>query len=372
LISWGGDFFSGIAGIIGEGPDLVNEKTSCYFLLLMARKIDFFDRLQGVTELYLSVRKKNRRIKKEKQKAKNPVLDWAEAFLWAAGMVLLINQYLFQAYQIPSGSMIDTLLIGDRIFVNKIVFGPELLPGLGKLPSPVKPRRNDIIIFENPAYISRGTAFDVAQRVIYMLTLSFVDIDRDEKGQPKAHFLIKRAVGMGGDRFLTERGNMRIRFAGDDRWVEEKNFHDQRGMTHHISRLIEPGDYPALEAAGRAAAYTELGLPVPSSLSEEAAPVRSQMYPDRLAYERSRLEVLRAANPHNDRYRDWLARHIQGWYVPETRILPLGDNRDNSQDGRYFGPVRIAKILGKGSIIYWPGNFSFRRPESLGRMGFIK
>ncbi|MDR2618165.1 MAG: signal peptidase I [Treponema sp.] len=331
----------------------------------MDKEIDFFDRIQQATEAYLTARQRNRRIKKEKQKRKNPVLDWVEAFLWAAGVVLLINQYLFQAYQIPSGSMIDTLLIGDRIFVNKIIYGPELLPGLGKLPSPVKPKRNDIIIFENPSYISRGTAFDVAQRIIYMLTLSFVDIDRDESGEPKAHFLIKRAVGMGGDWFVSHRGDLKIRFAGEDRWVDEQDFHDRRGMVHTISRLMDEGSYPALEAAGRAAAYTDLGLPVPPSLAQEAAPVNSLRYPDYLAHEKSRLEILRAAYPHDSRYRARLARHTQGWYVPETRILPLGDNRDNSRDGRYFGPVKSSRILGKGSVIYfsWP---------NLGRIGFIR
>ena len=118
-----------------------------FFIMAQNSAVDFFDRLQNLTERYLSYRKKVKRIRREKQKKKNIIIDWLEAFLWAAGMVLLINQYLIQAYQIPSGSMIDTLLIGDRIFVNKVVYGPELLPGLGKLPSPIRPKRNDIIIF---------------------------------------------------------------------------------------------------------------------------------------------------------------------------------------------------------------------------------
>ena len=61
------------------------------------------------------------------------MLDWLGAFLWAAVVVLLINQYLFQAYRIPSGSMIPTLLIGDNLFVNKVVYGPEVLPGIGEV-----------------------------------------------------------------------------------------------------------------------------------------------------------------------------------------------------------------------------------------------
>jgi signal peptidase I len=323
---------------------------------------DFFDRVQLSTEAVLTRRARNRRIKKEKQRGKNPILDWIEAFLWAAGMVLLINQYLLQAYQIPSGSMIDTLLIGDRIFVNKIIYGPELLPGLAKLPSPVKPKRNDIIIFENPSYISRGPVFDIAQRIIYMLTLSLVDIDRDESGEPKAHFLIKRAAGMGGDRFVMEKGEMKIRFAGEDRWVDERDFQAGKNWTHRLSRLMAADQYPALEALGKQAAYTDLGLPPPEGLRSAPAGIDKLRYPDYFAHERARLETLRGAWPQDERYRALLARYRLGWYVPEGRILPLGDNRDNSRDGRYFGPVKESKILGRGALIYWP----------LRRMGLIR
>jgi signal peptidase I len=320
----------------------------------MSGKSDFFDRIQIFTEAVLTGRARRKRIKKEKQRGKNPVLDWIEAFLWAAGVVLLINQYLLQAYQIPSGSMIDTLLIGDRIFVNKIIYGPELLPGLAKVPSPVKPKRNDIIIFENPSYISRGPAFDIAQRIIYMLTLSLVDIDKDELGEPKAHFLIKRAVGMGGDRFIMERGEMKIRFAGEDRWVDERDFLAGRNWDHRISRLMDVDQYPALEGMGKRAAYADLGLSPPEGVLAGPAGAGNLRYPDYFAHEKARLETLRGAWPQDERYRVLLARYHLGWYVPEGRILPLGDNRDNSRDGRYFGPVRESKILGKGALIYWP------------------
>jgi signal peptidase I len=315
---------------------------------------DFFDTIQTWTEAYLSRRQHIRRVKKEKQRAKNPIVDWLEAFLWAAGVVLLINQYLFQAYQIPSGSMIDTLLIKDRVFVNKIVYGPELLPGVAKLPSPIKPKRNDIIIFENPSYISRGPVFDIAQRILYMLTLSLVDIDRDESGDPKVHFLIKRAAGVAGDRFISEQGELKIRFAGEDRWLDEREYLARRGIQHKLSRLMDSDSYPVLLAAGRAAAFMDLGISLPDDLAEAASRANALRYPDYLAHERLRLETLRGAHPQENRYRTLLARHVMGWYVPEGRVFPLGDNRDNSRDGRYFGPVRLSKILGKGSLIYWP------------------
>jgi signal peptidase I len=318
----------------------------------MTQRADFFDRIQYATEFFLSWWRRIKREKKEKQRKKNLVLDWVEAFIWAAGMVLLINQYLLQAYQIPSGSMIDTLLIGDRIFVNKLIYGPELLPGLGKLPSPVRPKRNDIIIFENPSYLSRGPVFDIAQRILYMLTLSLVDIDRDESGEPKVHFLIKRAVGEGGDRFVTRQGELRILFSGETRWVEERDYQAERGWNHNLSRMVKPGEYPALDALGKIEAYRDMGLNPPESLRARVAGLNAVQ--DSFAVERAWLETLRGALPQDSRYRTLLARHRLGWYVPEGRIMPLGDNRDNSRDGRYFGPVRLTKVLGKGSLIYWP------------------
>ena len=318
----------------------------------------FFGFLQSHTETYLTRVRARKRIKREKQRLKNPFLDWIEAFLWAAGVVLLINQYLFQAYQIPSGSMIDTLLGGlrsqgisdDRIFVNKLVYGPELLPGLGKLPSPLRPKREDVIIFENPEYLSRGPVFDIAQRVIYMLTLSFVDIDRDASGNPKVHFLIKRAAGMGGDRIESRKGELFIRFSGEDRWVPEREYIAARGFRHKLSRLLRKEDYPAIEAVGEMLAYQNMGIQPPEEISRAAASARAD---DTFARDHARLRLLQAAHPHNARYRALAAKTVN-WYVPEGRILPLGDNRDNSKDGRYFGPVKVSKILGKGLVIYWP------------------
>ncbi|MDR0551647.1 MAG: signal peptidase I [Spirochaetaceae bacterium] len=327
-----------------------------------AAAFNFFDTVQRITERALTRRARRKRLHKEKLRKKHPIIDWIEAFVWAAGMVLLANQYAVQAYQIPSGSMIDTLEIGDHIFVNKLVYGPEALPGVGKLPSIWKPSRNDVIIFDNPAYISNGAAFDIAQRIIYMLTISIVDIDRDENGRPKAHFLIKRAAGMGGDRFINQDGEMYIKFAGETRFVSEREYNAARGWNHHISRLIQPGDYPALKAAARASAYSYIGVEPPAELLSAMERGRWPRFVNDITFDTTWNEVLRGAYPHDGRYTAVYAKRTAGWYVPQGRVLPLGDNRDNSHDGRYFGPVKKTKVLGKALLKYWPPR----------RMGSIK
>jgi len=316
--------------------------------------MDFFDRVQIITERYLTHRNRIRRIKREKRKAKNVILDWIEAFLWAACMVLLLNQYLVQAYRIPSGSMIDTLNIGDHVFVNKIVYGPELLPGFFKLPSPVKPERNDIIIFENPTYISRGTVFDVAQRIIYMLTLTMVDIDKDESGEPRVHFLIKRAAGHSGDRIKIKDGELIFCFAGETRWVSERDYNDKRGWNHNITKILNDEHYRGISAAAKEDAWRNRGFQVSPKLQEQASSYRHFRFYDSITFEKEWYETLRKAAPANTRYTMLYAKHYLGWYVPEGRVFPVGDSRDNSRDGRSFGPVRMSKVLGKGLIVYWP------------------
>jgi signal peptidase I len=159
-----------------------------------------------------------------------------------------------------------------------------------------------------------------------------------------------------------EKGEMKIRFAGEDRWTDEREYAKARGWNHNISRLMEKDNYAALEAAGKAAAWQDLGLGVPERLQKDASAAGGIRYPDYLAHEKARLETLRCAMPHDRRYAIQAAKHSLGWYVPEGRLLPLGDNRDNSRDGRYFGPVRLSKVLGKGSAIFWPP----------ARMGFIR
>ncbi len=306
------------------------------------------------TERFLTWRRLRKHRKLERLKKKNVILDWVEAFLWAALVVLLINQYVLQAYQIPTGSMKDTLLEQDRVFVNKLVFGPELIPGMWKVRGFREPQRNEVVIFENPAYVSRGPAFEVLQRVIYMLTLSMVDIDRDEHGLPRAQFLIKRSVGMGHDRFRVRDGRMQIRPQGERDWMSEAVFQELAGISYPVNRLLEPEDYPAIRGGAMVSGYRDLGVGPPEFAREKMSDLRAVGFPDAMYFDKWRERTVFMARAHDRQSRHSAQRHETGWYIPENGILMLGDNRDNSLDGRNFGPVRADRVLGRGMIKYWP------------------
>ena len=305
------------------------------------------------TENLLTWRKRRIFKKKAKQKKRHVIIEWLDAFLWAAFVVLLINQYLFQAYQIPTPSMENTLKVSDRLFVNKLRFGPELLPGIGKIRGLAQPKRSDIIIFESPTYISKGTVFDIVQRILYMLTLSLLDIDRDENGNPRAHFLIKRAVGVGGDRIRVNEGEVELKPPGFTEWVSEVDFNPIYPPDFTTRRTIEAIEYDAIRADVRVREYKEQGIPpldVASNVVSAAANVRYDLHERSMTNNMVRHQIA----PHENRYRSEYTRYVLGWLIPPGWIFPMGDNRDNSNDARYFGPVRLSKVLGKASFIYWP------------------
>ena len=86
---------------------------------------------------------------------------------------LVIRTLLVEAYRIPSGSMIPTLLVGDWLFVNKLVYGPTIPFTNAHLPGYSQPKRSDVVVFVSPP-----------------------QSDQPEDPQPT---LVKRLVGMPGD-----------------------------------------------------------------------------------------------------------------------------------------------------------------------------
>ena len=85
-----------------------------------------------------------------KDRIKHEVREWAESIIIALILALLIRTFVVQAFKIPSGSMIPTFEIGDRIFVNKFVYGARIPFTDIRLPALEQPARGDIVVFLSP------------------------------------------------------------------------------------------------------------------------------------------------------------------------------------------------------------------------------
>ena len=86
----------------------------------------------------------------EPMRRKGKLREYVEAFAVALLIALLVRTFVIQAFKIPSGSMENTLLVGDHIFVNKFLFGYHIPYTKGRVLSYATPRHGDIIVFVFP------------------------------------------------------------------------------------------------------------------------------------------------------------------------------------------------------------------------------
>ena len=113
-----------------------------------------------------------------KPKRKSTIREYIEAILIALLLALFIRTFVVQAFKIPSGSMKNTLLIGDHILVNKFIYGVKN-PLNGNTWIPLKePQRRDIVVFKYPVnpsqdYIKRvvgveGDTIEIKDKKVYV------------------------------------------------------------------------------------------------------------------------------------------------------------------------------------------------------------
>ena len=112
-------------------------------------------------------------VDEKKPPKKSQLRDWTEALIVAAILAMIIRTFVIQAFKIPSGSMEDTLLIGDHLLVSKFTYGLQVPFIEDRIFTIRDPERGDIIVFEFPE-------------------------DKD-KSYFKRRDFIKRVVGLPGD-----------------------------------------------------------------------------------------------------------------------------------------------------------------------------
>lgn len=95
-------------------------------------------------------------------KKKSVFREYFEAICVAIILALFIRTFVVQAFKIPSGSMLPTLLIGDHLLVNKFIYGIRM-PFTGKILVPIKqPQHGDVVVFRFP----KDRSIDYIKRVV--------------------------------------------------------------------------------------------------------------------------------------------------------------------------------------------------------------
>lgn len=195
------------------------------------------------------------------------IVEYARSLFPVFFIVLILRSFIAEPYEIPSGSMKPTLLIGDFIIVNKFSYGVKLPVIDVQLFDVGNPERGDVMVFRYP---------------------------RDNQTN-----YIKRVVGLPGDHILYL--NKMLYINGEA--VSQQVFAEVAGQC---------GRYKAIERTENLPGATHRIYVCPQT-------------PDR-AYE---------------------------FNVPDNEYLVLGDNRDNSNDGRYWGYVPKNNLVGKAKLIWF-------------------
>ena len=193
------------------------------------------------------------------RRQKSLLREYVEAIVYALLLTVALRAFVLQAFRIPSESMLDTLLVGDYLFVNKLDYGAKIPFTETRLPGFRSPQRGDIIVFQYPE-----------------------DPRRD---------YIKRCVALGGQ---TVEIKEKVLYVDGQKQVEPYVKH------------VDPTNHPA------------------------------------------------SFDP-RDNYGPFT--------VPPGSLFMMGDNRDNSNDSRFWGPVEMRLVKGRAMFLYWSWDAERRWPR---------
>jgi signal peptidase I len=206
------------------------------------------------------------------------VWDWTKSIVVALVVWFFLRTFLVEAFRIPSGSMENTLLIGDFLFVNKALYGAEVPLIHTRLPAVREPRRDDILVFDSV----------------------------EEEGLK----VVKRLIGMPGDTLSMENGE----------------------LFRNGARVNEP--------------YAVHSDPTRSEDPIQRAKMREWQLPHLVNRDPSSYQP-----------------DLQEWgpiVVPADSFFMMGDNRDSSYDGRYWGFLPRKNVRGRPLVVYFsydPGSW---------------
>lgn len=221
---------------------------------------------------------------------KSVLRDYFESAVVTVIMALFGMTFIVQAVKVPTGSMQNTITIGDHLLVNKFIFAPgESLPFLPQR----EIKRGDIIVFKYP-----GNRYEPRR-----------DYERPDN-KPIVTNYVKRVIGLPGDRIRIEGRNVIVN-------GESLPEHRIEAIDHNRKDPLE-----VTNAAERKPGET-YDVYYNPDFTEDDYPI--------FQHEGKNNEIV----------------------VPAGHYFVMGDNRNNSEDSRYWGFVPRDLVIGRAMFVYW-------------------
>jgi signal peptidase I len=317
-----------------------------------------------VPRFFPNLRRKRAMQKKDKKNLtlKEKIADNVYVFFSAYLIAFVIRLFILEGYQIPSESMVPSLLVKDIMMVEKITLGPRIPVINLKMPGFFKPGRNDIFAFEAPQWKNQG----LFQEILSLATLSTVTLDNNFEN-PKN--LVKRLIGLPGDRIsmtnriLTVNGNMlRLDYINSIQEVqynengEKVNYFRDYDLYNEscngIKRVVQHVSGKLLSVNPLVNQFPEIYVPKKGDVIN----LNQNSYYQGLLLLLIRRESLdtNITLDNGKFYKDGL--EITEWKVRQNYYFGMGDNRDDSLDSRYFGFIPEDNIIGRPVFRYFPFN----------------
>ena len=225
------------------------------------------------------------------------IREYFESAVVTVIMALFGMTFIVQAVKVPTGSMQNTIVVGDHLLVNKFIFAPG--PRLPLLPQR-EIRRGDIIVFKYP-----GNPFNPER-------------DRDEDNIPYKVNYVKRVIGLPGD--IVEVKGLRV-------------FVNGQPLPEHIIVAKNVNEKAPLE------------------IVDDTPRQGNELYD--VYYFAEKVESARRGQDVSASPDFHFAVNGKPAKVPDNSYFVMGDDRDNSLDGRAWGFVPRDLVIGRAMFVYW-------------------
>lgn len=239
----------------------------------------------------------------------NYLISWAYDFWPILAIVLVVRSFFFEPYNIPSESMVPSLETGDFILVNKFAFGMRLPLLHTKVLSTGEPKHGDVAVFRYPA-------------------------------NPNIYF-IKRIIGLPGDT---------VRFDNDQLTINGEAVAMQPTQFNRDEKYVGQ-----LDAKGQKLLPLFQEKKLAQRKLEEAQAVYHQ---ETLGEHRYHTRQFDNIAPNGSfiasQSNEFIPSQGTQWQVtvPEGMYFAMGDNRDSSQDSRFWGFVPEKNLSGKATYVW--------------------